>query len=41
MKIKPKQKYAGKLSLHPLKFEEAVSAFLKVKPMPKKNKKKE
>jgi len=39
MKTKPKQTYAGKLSLHPLKFEEAVSALLKVKP-PKKNKKK-
>ncbi len=32
MKTKPKQKYAGKLSFHPLKFEEAVSALLKVRP---------
>lgn len=40
MKTKPKQKYAGKLSLHPLKFEEAVSALLKVKPSKKATKKK-
>jgi len=35
MKKKRKAKYAGKLSLKPLQFEEAVSALLKVKPMPK------
>jgi hypothetical protein len=29
------KKYAKPLSLHPLKFEDAVSALLKVKPEPK------
>jgi hypothetical protein len=32
------KKYAKPLSLHPLKFEEAVSALLKVKPEPKEPK---
>ena len=36
---KTKRKYAGKLSLKPLQFEEAVPALLKVKPMPKEKKK--
>jgi hypothetical protein len=35
MKNKKTQKRAGKLSLKPLQFDEAVSALLKVKPMPK------
>lgn len=35
------KKYAKPLSLHPLKFEEAVSGLLKVKPEPKEPKIKE
>jgi len=37
--LKKKPKRAGRLSLKPLQFDEAVSALLKVKPMPKKAKK--
>jgi hypothetical protein len=40
MKTKPKRTYQKKLSLHPMKFEDAVSALLKVKPEPKPVKKK-
>jgi hypothetical protein len=40
--MKPKsprpKKYAKPLSLHPMKFEDAVSALLKVKPEPKEPK---
>jgi hypothetical protein len=36
-KTRPKT-YAKPLSLHPLKFEDAVSAILKVKPEPKPKK---
>jgi hypothetical protein len=32
------KKYAKPLSLHPLKYEDAVSALLKVKPEPKEPK---
>jgi hypothetical protein len=32
------KKYAKPLSLHPLKFDDAVSALLKVKPEPKEPK---
>jgi hypothetical protein len=39
VKTKPNKKRAGKLSLTPLQFDEAVSALLKVKPMPKEKKK--
>jgi hypothetical protein len=35
--LRPK-KYEKPLSLHPLKFEDAVSALLKVKPEPKETK---
>jgi len=35
MKRKTTQKRAGRLSLKPLKFDEAVSALLKVKPKSK------
>jgi hypothetical protein len=35
---KAKRKYAKKLSLKPLQFDDAVSALLKVKPMPIKKK---
>jgi len=40
MKPKKKRKYAEKLSLKPLQFDEAVSALLKIRLMPKKFKKK-
>jgi hypothetical protein len=36
---KVKRKYAEKLSLKPLKFDEAVSTLLTVKPMPKAERK--
>jgi hypothetical protein len=39
MKKAPKKKYAGRLSLKPLQFDDAVSALLKVKPQRKKEKK--
>ena len=38
-KVRPRT-YQKKISLHPLKFEEAVSALLKVKPKPKSEKSK-
>jgi hypothetical protein len=38
-RVESKKKYNTKLSLAPMQFEEAVSALLKVKPMPKKKKK--
>jgi hypothetical protein len=34
---RPRRKRNGKLSLSPMQYEQAVSAFLKVKPEPKKN----
>jgi hypothetical protein len=39
VKKKEKRTYQSKLSLKPLQFDEAVSALLKVKPMPKKARK--